>query len=906
VTQSLTYPVRASGLSAESPTYGAYQDLREGVHTVSLRMGVTAFPQDNPLHLTVDVPPDSVQTVYVFGAAPTPQLCSRKPGNGCEKHGRKPWQPLNMTTIRTIQYHAVSLRVVNTIDCGKLQANCRQTVVSLQYDDPPKPQQKYRFSCQTFSEVPGSFCAVNSTGTYNNSVCSGHCAPNRITPPHGLSTQRLRTLRSSSEADPTKDASLQGIGIQATINSKVIPAVLAPAFSPIDTSYSVSLDYNRNMVTVTISANATSQKAKVKVGGVGGFFPQASNIVMITGGQVKPMSIVVTAGDGKTTKTYTVTIKEKANPHPPPSPPPSPPGPTPPPSPSPSPSPNVHPPPPPPPPPPPHVFVQLDHAYGSAQSCKLRFLNGGVRFLNGDVDSISTLQITNYGNGSADLGFAELAAGYRAESVSTAGVVYTVAGVRLQAWPQGEATPQAVELGTVPPHSAPSPVAPAQTIAPVTCPPRCALASAHDVPCGKSGSAAVVLVNCRHEHQLFVLPDDDERAPQLCSASLRVINAVPGTTESIVLTSEGARFQSLDLAYKQQQRIELAAGHYSVVANSTNASKIQLVAGKSYSLYLFACGKRVDPLLITDRDYRSTALVRFAHAASASGPIELSVRGDVAARAMCPDARPTQLPAAAYGDATPYRLIVVYNRSAYIATAHGGGGGGGGGSAAGPGQAQTVLTVASGGRWTIYAVPASSPKGNAPTASSKPTLHIIQDVVNASSVPADTNGLRWLNAIPGVAHGWDSQDCTKSGGKCHSDGPPSRIGTGAAYGSVEGGERGLQIRGGGSPSAITIPGGKPVTFDPTVGGERMSGSKAHESGLREEAGGLYTVVVTGGSAATGDIKVFVDRPTPLRSFWERYRLHFFIIIVVVVLLLCGLWFRRRRRRRKTALVTELQ
>ena len=61
---------------------------------------------------------------------------------------------------------------------------------------------------------------------------------------------------------------------------------------------------------------------------------------------------------------------------------------------------------------------------------------------------------------------------------------------------------------------------------------------------------------------------------------------------------------------------------------------------------------------------------------------------------------------------------------------------------------------------------------------------------------------------------------------------------------------------------------------------------------------MYTVVVTGNSKDTAELKVFVDRPTTLRSWFERYCLILLLGLGLGLLMIGAVLFWRRRRRRQ--------
>jgi hypothetical protein len=522
------------------------------------------------------------------------------------------------------------------------------------------------------------------------------------------------------------------------------------------------------------------------------------------------------------------------------------------------------PPPPPPPPPLPHLrFVDgdfLDKGFGASRSCRLRFLNGGF-------NSTSILQISDPSGSSQLTG--EFRAPTGLQPHPTEVVVYTESGASLRVWPAWQVTPQKLDLGTVPPN----------TVVPLSCPPRCPLAESVTVPCGDSGAATVVLARATADvprmFSLFKVPDHTQ-IPTVCHASLRVINAAPTFATSIVLTArqDGTKLPLHHLpAYSPTESREMVAGVWSLTVDSVAMNftrDFTLVAGVSYSLYLLADDKGLDPLLLTDQTYKkTTAFVRLAHAAPMSGPVDLTIKY-AGADQVCPDAQRVRLGPASYGDATAYRPVSIYQQSAVVATTQ---------------TANANFTIGS-GNWTIYAVPSSAMD------SSGLELGSIRDLVNFSGVSADGNGLRWLNAVPGAppanvseAAGWKPQDC--DGKKCHLDGAASRFGERAVYGNVVKGKRTLSLGG-----AVKAHGS--MVLDPTNGGFL---------GPREKAGGMYTVVVTGDSKETAELKLFVDRPSALRSWFERYYL---FLLLGLGLLMIGAIFCWRRRRRRQRMADELK
>jgi len=112
-------------------------------------------------------------------------------------------------------------------------------------------------------------------------------------------TLTAKTLPISGKILPNTDATLKSLNISA--------GTLSPKFSASKTSYKVSVSSKINRFTVTPTMN---KYASIKVNNISVTSGKKSqNITLQTGNNI--ISIVVTAQDGKTKKTYRLTINKK-------------------------------------------------------------------------------------------------------------------------------------------------------------------------------------------------------------------------------------------------------------------------------------------------------------------------------------------------------------------------------------------------------------------------------------------------------------------------------------------------------------------------------------------------------------------------------------------------------------------
>ena len=126
-----------------------------------------------------------------------------------------------------------------------------------------------------------------------------------VTAEDGNATQTY-TVTVTRAAPPSTDATLSGLALSG--------AALASAFDPAATAYAASVANDVAETTVTPTVNDDGATYVIKLDGVA----DADGTVFLSVGE-NVISVVVTAEDGKTVKTYTVTVTRAAPPAPGPS-----------------------------------------------------------------------------------------------------------------------------------------------------------------------------------------------------------------------------------------------------------------------------------------------------------------------------------------------------------------------------------------------------------------------------------------------------------------------------------------------------------------------------------------------------------------------------------------------------------
>ena len=116
----------------------------------------------------------------------------------------------------------------------------------------------------------------------------------------------LRVTSAQFNAYVQTDATLSALAVS--------PGVLAPAFAPEVTIYTVDVANGVASVTVTSTATQAVAGAAITINGAEVTSGSASNPIDLTAGTPEVIPVLVTAADGATTLTYTVTVTRAALP----------------------------------------------------------------------------------------------------------------------------------------------------------------------------------------------------------------------------------------------------------------------------------------------------------------------------------------------------------------------------------------------------------------------------------------------------------------------------------------------------------------------------------------------------------------------------------------------------------------
>src|SRR5262245_11016432 len=196
--------------------------------------------------------------------------------------------------------------VAVTIFCPCVAQHARAaSTVTLAWDPNPEPEvSKYRVYYGPSTGIyTGSVDVINQTSTTLSTLPAGAYVA-AVSAWNGAAESNLSSEVSFliTASGPSTNANLSALSMSV--------GTLSPAFSSATTAYSASVSNATSSITVTPTvADAT---ATVKVNGVtvaSGSASAAQNLIV----GANPISVVVTAGDASTTKTYTVTVTRAAS-----------------------------------------------------------------------------------------------------------------------------------------------------------------------------------------------------------------------------------------------------------------------------------------------------------------------------------------------------------------------------------------------------------------------------------------------------------------------------------------------------------------------------------------------------------------------------------------------------------------
>lgn len=721
----------------------------------------------------------------------------------------------------------------------------------------------------------------------------------RSLPPTLFKCDKLADLHQlvALHAPPPETATLKNLSVDL--------GNMTPPFQSSVLDYTVAEKPSADAKFVTITATPNLKTATIKING----FDLNPNQVLISEGKtVVPVQV---AANGATT-TYHLTFIQPKPLHPRPPPPPSP---------------SPKPPHPPPPHPPPHhhhripppapprivskTVLVADRGFGTATPFKLRF-----------ISTITETSLT-LRHGGDDFGDTRLAV---LESTGTTGSVSKVArtcfarvGIILEAWKTSKIAAPQVSLGTVRAHSSPQAKRDTDVVEVRSCPPHCALANqsiGKDVASWPWQTASAVLVHDLVDlaASIHIVPDDSRPAPHLSYARLRVVSFVPGKQVSVLArprSKNPATFSRSKTDYGvASYSQELTAEAYSIVVSiegSRDGGKVQTNAtlhdGRTYTLYVFC---RVDghsssiageifTHLEEDSDFYGHARVRVAHASPSTAATAVQL---LYAEGTNGTYQPHQFPSIEYGDYSDYMSIPVVNHSSYSVRLEDG-----------ESRHHSVL-LGVGENWTLFVVPPRS-------AGSVAEIWAVKDAYNSNAMNARgltligqlQVGLRWMNALPpapndttvlyddALSADWVGATCQISGEKCLTAGLLANYG-----------DEFVEYKLSTLDSIAGIPERWGLQAQARKNGAKQS--TANSVRVREDislrGGELGTLVLTGASPDTPELKLFIEFGGNKPSFYATWKYAVLLGVASACALTCcgGLLAQRRWHHKQHA--TSLQ